>query len=598
MGRWHRQKRSRDGDSADRRATERSRSRHHIQEHTWEALSSVLQSLDGSNYGAYNELRGQGFRHDKPGFLLTADSIQGDAYAPPSRFRVVLDASSAKLPPTILSTKSRRVSVADFFARRFVNATQACEADVRQGGGGWRGLKGGDLSMECPSQHVLERTNVVVHEDGSIEARFTIGLPARGRTISGQFAKEILVNTVPKLIWHGLICPGDPIELFAHVESVEDQNALRSMLSSQNLVAFVADGAILPRESGHLDTPLGCPPAKPFQSPESLIQTFTLPHRGPISGLAIPKGITVIVGGGYHGKSTLLNALEVGMYNHIPGDGREFVVADPCTVKIRAEDGRNVVSCDVSPFISDLPTGQTTTDFSSTNASGSTSQAANIMEALEAGATTLLMDEDTCATNFMIRDRKIQLLVAKNKEPISPFLTKAQALYNDLGISSILVVGGAGDYFSIADTVIMMDAFEPKDVTRQAKEIACQHQPIQVDTAFLVSPCQQRVPLLRGFQANGRVRTKGLDHISYGEVDIDLSAVFHLVESGQVRAIADIMEKVLTRQIDDRKPLKELLDFVDETLNSSMDAIDDRELYGWFSRPRRFEVNHFTTTES
>ncbi|KAH9162977.1 hypothetical protein LEN26_000709 [Aphanomyces euteiches] len=370
------------------------------------------------------------------------------------------------------------------------------------------------------------------------------------------------------------------------------------MLSSQNLVAFVADGAILPRESGHLDTPLGCPPAKPFQSPESLIHTFTLPHRGPISGLAIPKGITVIVGGGYHGKSTLLNALEVGMYNHIPGDGREFVVADPCTVKIRAEDGRNVVSCDVSPFISDLPTGQTTTDFSSTNASGSTSQAANIMEALEAGATTLLMDEDTCATNFMIRDRKMQLLVAKNKEPISPFLTKAQALYKDLGISSILVVGGAGDYFSIADTVIMMDAFEPKDVTRQAKEIACQHQPIQVDTAFLVSPCQQRVPLLRGFQANGRVRTKGLDHISYGEVDIDLSAVFHLVESGQVRAIADIMEKVLTRQIDDRKPLKELLDFVDETLNSSMDAIDDRELYGWFSRPRRFEVNHFTTTES
>ncbi|CAK4694819.1 unnamed protein product [Aphanomyces euteiches] len=234
------------------------------------------------------------------------------------------------------------------------------------------------------------------------------------------------------------------------------------MLSSQNLVAFVADGAILPRESGHLDTPLGCPPAKPFQSPESLIHTFTLPHRGPISGLAIPKGITVIVGGGYHGKSTLLNALEVGMYNHIPGDGREFVVADPCTVKIRAEDGRNVVSCDVSPFISDLPTGQTTTDFSSTNASGSTSQAANIMEALEAGATTLLMDEDTCATNFMIRDRKMQLLVAKNKEPISPFLTKAQALYKDLGISSILVVGGAGDYFSIADTVIMMDAFEPK----------------------------------------------------------------------------------------------------------------------------------------
>ena len=101
--------------------------------------------------------------------------------------------------------------------------------------------------------------------------------------------------------------------------------------------------------------------------------------------MGIRKGITLIVGGGYHGKSTLLKALEAGVYNHIAGDGREFVITDDTAFKLRAEDGRSITGVDISPFIKNLPNKKDTVHFSTEDASGSTSQAANLMEALESG---------------------------------------------------------------------------------------------------------------------------------------------------------------------------------------------------------------------
>eukprot|EP00438_Fugacium_kawagutii_P004327 Skav220059 [mRNA] locus=scaffold1709:61262:63212:- [translate_table: standard] len=203
--------------------------------------------------------------------------------------------------------------------------------------------------------------------------------------------------------------------------------------------------------------------------------SITLPHAGTVTGMGITRGVSVIVGGGFHGKSTLLHALQLGIYNKVPGDGREHVVCEPSAVKIRAEDGRSVKCTDISPFINNLPFGKlavmgtmalwkATTEFSTGDASGSTSQAANIIEALEVGAMSLLVDEaprrqtdDTCATNFMIRDEKMKALVAPDKEPITAFVRKVRPLFEELGVSTILVVGGSGDFFTVADAVIMMD---------------------------------------------------------------------------------------------------------------------------------------------
>jgi predicted ABC-class ATPase len=284
--------------------------------------------------------------------------------------------------------------------------------------------------------------------------------------------------------------------------------------------------------------------AIPFKSPDSLSVTLTCPYAGEVTGMGIPHGITLIVGGGYHGKSTLLRAIEAGVYNHIPGDGRHQVVTDPAAVKVRAEDGRSIAGVDISPFIGSLPQGKSTQNFSTPNASGSTSQAANIIEAIEAGATALLVDEDTSATNFMIRDRRMQALIAKDREPITPFIDKVRQLYTDHGISTVLVMGGSGDYFDVADTVIAMDEFCPQDVTAQARAIAAEYKTERDPeggpsfgriTPRIIQPSS--IDPSKG-RHSVKLRARDVDQLQIGTEAIDLSAVEQLVEPGQVRAIA------------------------------------------------------------
>ena len=303
----------------------------------------------------------------------------------------------------------------------------------------------------------------------TLELRLTVDLPAAGRTIQGMEAVSIFFEDLPKVIQQGVFqFPNMGLTVKHFVDAHEDQEWLRTALDEKGLVAFVPEGAILPRESGVSSRPLVMG-SVPFYPPQELSVTFQLPHKGMINGLGLSKGVTLIVGGGFHGKSTLLRALELGIYSHIPGDGREYVATDPNAVKIRAEDGRFVEKVNISPFIKSLPLLRDTLRFSTDNASGSTSQAANIMEALEMGAKVLLIDEDTSATNFMIRDRRMQELVQKAHEPITPFIDKVRQLYQDRGVSTILVMGGSGDYFEAADTVIWMNNYRPFGVTEQAR---------------------------------------------------------------------------------------------------------------------------------
>nr|BFF22223.1 hypothetical protein GCM10025732_01880 [Glycomyces mayteni] len=210
----------------------------------------------------------------------------------------------------------------------------------------------------------------------------------------------------------------------------------------------------------------------PFRSPDSLAVEVELPHAGRVRGMGIAPGVTLIVGGGFHGKSTLLRALESGVWDHVPGDGRDFVVADRGAVKVRAEDGRAVTGVDVHAFVDHLPSGDDTRHFSTENASGSTSQAAAIVESLEAGARVLLIDEDTAATNLMIRDARMQELVAKDREPLTPLVDVVRSMADEHGVAVVLVMGGSGDYMDVADRVVLMDAYVPEDVTERAKALA------------------------------------------------------------------------------------------------------------------------------
>ena len=528
-----------------------------------EHLRQLLLQLDGRGYKAYKEIKGS---YTFANFTLIIDRVQGDPFASPSQLRVQVPQSIADFPPNLYQTYSREIALRDYLTRQFDK--EARNVSSRRGTG-----KSGLIAIVQPGQAILERTSAFV-SDEIVEVRFVVGLPARGRNILGRQAVEMLCEDIPEIVDKALkySCL-DKKKIQQQVETLEDADWLRQQLPQQGLVAFIPDGAILPRRSGVDERPM-LTDAVPFKSPATLQVEFTCPNRGLVTGMGIPTGVTLIVGGGYHGKSTLLKAIELGVYNHIPEDGRELVVTHPAAMKIRAEDGRSIASVDISPFINQLPQDRSTRQFSTTNASGSTSQAANIMEALEAGAQLLLVDEDTAATNFMIRDRRMQQLIAKDKEPITPFIDKVRQLYTDYGVSTILVMGGSGDYFDVADTVIAMENFQPQDVTEKAKAIAQQHStertPEGGEQFGQITP---RVPLPESIdpsrgQREVKLKVRDVDEVVFGTEEIDLSAVEQIVEAGQLRAIASAIVYAKGQYINGRRTLPEILNGVMADLES------------------------------
>jgi len=522
-----------------------------------ENLRQLLLQLDGRGYKAYKDIKGS---YKFPDFILIIDRVQGDPFATPSQVRVQLLQSVAGFPDNLYRTLSREIALRDYLTRSFCQAAQ--EISYRRGTG-----NSGRITITDVGQSVLDRTSAFVTNE-LVEVRFIVGLPAHGRSIAGRQAAQMLCDDIPQIVDRSLMYRHlDAAAIEHHVATIEDADSLRQHLVEQGLVAFIPDGAILPRRSGVDDQPLSTD-AVPFQSPETLRVEFTCPNRGLITGMGIPVGITLIVGGGYHGKSTLLRAIELGVYNHIPDDGRELVVTHPTAVKIRAEDGRSVKSVDISPFINQLPQGRSTSQFSTTNASGSTSQAANIMEALEAGARLLLVDEDTAATNFMIRDRRMQQLIAKDKEPITPFIDKVRQLYTDYRVSTILVMGGSGDYFDVADTVIAMENFQPEDVTAKAKAIALANRTERTsEGGEQFGQITTRIPLPESIdpsrgQRDVKLKVRDVDEVVFGTQEIDLSAVEQIVETGQLKAIAQALVYAKQHHINGHNALPEILNRV------------------------------------
>ncbi|MGH3145795.1 MAG: P-loop domain-containing protein [Rubrobacter sp.] len=497
-------------------------------------LRSTLDRIDRKGYGAYKDLSGS---YDLGPFTLFVDRVQRDPFAPPSliRFRT----GENGFDTALFENPVRRVAFEDFLTRRVVAVVREVVRGDRGSGGSGR------VEVQRPSQVVLPRTSMIVEPD-HVEARMAVGLPARGRTVDASAARSVLLEELPEVVRTALTPEGvDQSAASEHVETAEDAQHLRGLLPGLGLVAFIADGAVLPRESGASDTPLR-EGSVPFQSPEEFRVTVDLPNRGRVSGMGVPEGVTLVAGGGFHGKSTLLSALSLGVYDHVPGDGRELVVARGDAVKIRAEDGRSVSGVDISAMIGDLPAGRSTVAFSTQNASGSTSQAANIAEALEVGTSLLLVDEDTSATNFMIRDERMRELV--RKEPISPFIDLVRPLHRSLGVSTVVVVGGVGDYLDVADHVILMEDYVPSDATPQAREVTRKFPPrAPIADSRRISPPKGRrilaasVDLRRGGRGRETARGRGLHAVELGRERVDLSYLEQLAEAGQAEAIARIV---------------------------------------------------------
>ena len=502
-------------------------------------LGATLDRIDRKGYGAYRDLSGT---HDLGHFVLFMDRVQRDPFAPPSLIRIRTKVNP--FDPTLFGNSVRRVAFEDFL-------TRSVEREIRHVVRGNRGSGGsGRVEIQRASQVVLPRTSMVV-EPGYVEARMAVGLPARGRSVDASAARTVLLEELPEVVRRGLDpAPEGGVDVERaklHVESVEDADHLRGLLPGLGLVAFVADGAVLPRESGASDRPLR-EGAVPFGSPEEHRVEVELPNKGVVSGMGVAEGVTLVVGGGFHGKSTLLSALSWGVYDHVPGDGRELVVTRGDAVKVRAEDGRSVSGVDISAMIGDLPGGRSTKVFSTPNASGSTSQAANIAEAIEVGTSLLLVDEDTSATNFMIRDERMRELV--RREPISPFIDLVRPLHRSLGVSTVVVVGGVGDYLDVADRVILLEDYAPSDATPRSREVTKRF-PLRAPlTQRAVRPPRERaidtssINLRRGKRQTARGR--GLHTIELGRERVDLSYLEQLAEAGQTEAVARIIREWAT----------------------------------------------------
>jgi len=551
-------------------------------------LEKILQKIDGKGYKAYKDIQGS---YDFGNFTLHIDYVQGDPFASPSRIRVIVSQQIAGIPSYLFDSAPKVKGLEDYLTRQLHN-------NIRRMVKGNRGTgKSGIISVISVGQEIFKRTSILVNSD-RVEARLTIGLPARGRKILAQQAIEMLTQELPRLVEASLMYKNlNKAEVKKHVELAEDQWVLRQEIKKMGLVAFIANGSILPRRSGVDDRPMK-EGAVPFKSPPELEVQIQLPHAGLISGMGIPKGITLIVGGGYHGKSTLLRAIERGVYDHIPGDGREFVVTVENAMKIRAEDGRRIEKVNISPFINNLPNGATTEAFSTENASGSTSQAANIMEALELGCSLLLLDEDTSATNFMIRDARMQKLVPSDSEPITPFIDRVKTLYQELGVSTILVLGGSGDYLDVADRVIMMDRYIPKDVTDRAHEIARQSSTGRVEEYKKIPfKITHRIPLSQSLSLNGtkkKIKSRGVDTIQYGYTNLVLDGMEQLVDVNQTRAIGDIIQYAMKKYMDGKTTLKEIVEKVERDIEEKgLDVISPFQPGvhpGDYVQPRPMEI--------
>lgn len=516
-------------------------------------LGELLTRIDHKGYPAYKDTRGS---YQFEGYVLSIDHVQGDPFAAPSKVSIHVPEKTAGFPSDLYEEKHKRIALQDYLLRKFARESETFNFKAKGSG------KSGLMSVSRCGQEILERTACELKQDGTLIIRMEIGFPANGRTINSRELIKILFEFLPGCVKKSLYYSSlNKKDVQKNAELAEDQQFIREQLPKLGLAAFVANGSILPRESGISNRPMK--QAIAFQSPKSMELSLELPNYGKITGMGIRQGITLIVGGGYHGKSTLLKALELGVYNHISGDGREYVITNHTAVKIRAEDGRSIKQSDISMFINNLPNGKDTVHFCTQDASGSTSQAANVIEAMEAGTSLMLIDEDTSATNFMIRDELMQRVVNRDSEPITPFIDRVQELFTQYHISTILVAGSSGSYFHKADCILQMDHYLPKDITEFAKQEAAAF-PIPND---LVKPCtapsfHRIVKSDFNFKKNDRIKlkTQGRDSVLINKETIDLRYVEQLADSEQLSSLGILVKYAQLHIFDGKKTLSDAVE--------------------------------------
>ena len=498
------------------------------------ALYQKIRVFDGKSYGLYRSLADKAW--DFGDFTLEFLHVQGDPFAPASRILVTAPLQTLGYGGEWSSSFERKLAISDYLLRKLSENVKERFPD-----------KNAAVEVETPGPEMLVR-NALWVDNGILRASLAVHLPGEGRKIQAELAAEILTMTLPDLLSASLYrTPENQAGIEKSFQTLETRRAILEELPKRGLVAFVPDGAVLPRESGLSERPLSG--AVPFETPEELSVTFDIGGKT-LRGMGIPKGVTVITGGAYHGKSTLLEALVRSVYPHVPGDGREGIVVEESAFRVGVEDGRHVRGTDLSCMVRDLPGGVSTKNFSTEKASGSTSEAANLLEAMEMGSKTFLIDEDSSAVNFLIRDRRVRALLGDDREPLIPLTDRIRS-FVDMGFSFILVAGACGDFLSLADNIVVMAEYKAECGNTKARELfgACdmakpseQYSGVSTGAVSLpaprtfdefVKPLLPKVRPASAVERQVKVKLNGDSLLQVGQLVADVSRAGLLVDKSQ-----------------------------------------------------------------
>ncbi len=536
-------------------------------------LLNLLKRIDGKGYKAYKELERKEFLFED--IKIRVSHVQGDPFATPSVMEI---SAENKFSRRLFDKKHKKIALEDFLIRSAYKKAN----NLSQKSGTGHSV---EIVIPKPSQEVLERSTLTIYED-RIVLRVFAGLPAFGRKIAGDNAIKLFKNLFT--LGKETLYPRnyEEKELSEVITLSDEQAFIRKEMKNRGIVAFIANGSVLPRRSGISDLPMQ-KGAVPFRSPKSMEVSFELPDGKNITGMGIKKGITLIAGGGYHGKTTLLKAIQRGIYDHIKGDGREFVFTDKTAIKIRTEDGRSVKNADIFNFIRNIPGKTDTHNFSTENASGSTSMASALFEAMETGSKLILIDEDTSATNFMIRDARMQKLV--QKEPIIPLIDRLRELFEKFGISSILVIGGAGDYLDVCDRVIVMENYIPLEKTEYAKMIA-QEMPSGRNNSKIPQMEEIKIRILDTDSIQReKVKTHGKETLRIGKEFINTAFVEEFAEEGQLKTVGLAITNIIANS--GKRKFPEITAETEKILSEKgLNILFNGFIKPGFSMVRKFEI--------
>jgi predicted ABC-class ATPase len=548
----------------------------------------LLKELDGQPIESYQQIVGD---YDFTRYVIKCHPFRvKDAEILPL-FSIRVPQTIAEIPSVLIESPIRRTALEDYLLRAFsAEVDKLASFDMT-------GLAKRNIVVTSPEQKILPRNTILVTGE-YVELRVAIQLPLQQTLVDGVVTyavdgvrmQEILFDELMESVVNSLLyCNMDAEDVELFVQSMDNADRLRQHLNASGQVAFLAEGSLLDR--AELSDLPDYEHAVPLGLADGLGEPVDTPYAGTVNGLVVPSGLTVILGEADGGRIELMDALAQGIYNHVNGDGREHCVTVPDAVEIISEPGRSVQNVDLSAFYREDVSKQ---HFSSDWADSFDSQAASLMEALEAGSRVLLIDEQTSCPTFLGTDSRLDEVLG---EPSHISLAaRARQMVDELGIS--IVIAGSNlvaEYIPVADTVLQVSQSVVSDVTAVTKELDVS--PAAVAPSIQLSSLLSRLrwimpssidPSIGHEDVFVKVDEDGL--MQFGRIIMDAEDISQLVSLDQLRAIGLTFYYLKLRYVDEGYSLREILDLVDRDIsNEGLNALA-RDFCGNLARPRRYEV--------